>query len=83
MGRLSAEALDEPIIIELTSPMLLAGQQINWTNKSLGSDPAKPGLSLKWPFGCELATGAKLRVGQIVDGESTACPCVCDVDGVA
>jgi hypothetical protein len=80
LGRVSADIINNPVHLELTSPMLLPSQRITLATTTTDS-PDVGATTLLWSFVCE-AEGVDHPLGTTLGTDAHDCPCVCDVDGV-
>ena len=75
LGRVSTDVINNPLQLELSSPILLPSQQLTLATTTEGS-PAEGPTNLEWTLTCD---GEPL--GTIRASDDGACDCVCDVDG--
>jgi len=76
LGRVSTDVINNPLDIELSSPMLLSSQQITLATTTDASPAAGP-TTLQWAITCD---GEPL--GSRTRTDSEGCSCICDVDGL-
>jgi hypothetical protein len=79
LGRVSAELLNAPISLKLTSPRLQDGQVVAFATTTTWTE--EPGeLAVVWAVTCEDEDGVSYVPGEVMGEDASGCDCVCDVD---
>ncbi len=80
LGQLPVTALQSPISLQLSSPMLQENQEVLLATSTPWSPTSGP-TALSWETGCRLGD-VDYQVGDVQGASSEGCDCTCDVDGV-